>query len=87
MKATVAGAVLLLQITIEQVLAHRAGLCDGFPPLRTSLHLIWLWYRQQEQRFFKDGCKFIEELTPQWTPGTHARYHMVCSSRKGCIHW
>ena len=64
-------------VTIADAVSHRAGM----PGLRPSFlpvvaaHLFRDWHSA-----WRTGLAFIEDYSPEWTPGTQAQYHYVSFS-------
>ena len=64
-------------VTVEQAVSHRAGLCAGTPGLRVVARLLRTHRARGWHAMFDDGVAWIASLRPEWPPGTQAGYHHV----------
>lgn len=67
-------------VTVEQAISHRAGLCTSLPGPRTLVRLLYSFYARSWRAMGDAGVAWIATLCPQWPPGTYAQYHPVSFS-------
>ena len=77
-------------VTVEQAISHRAGLCTSLPGPRALVQFLHCFYTRGWRAMGDAGVAWIATLRPQWPPGTYAQYHpisfswIVCGIVHGC---
>ena len=65
------------EVTVEQAVSHRAGLCAGTPGPRVVARLLALHAAFGWRAMLDGGIAWVATLEPEWPPGTQAAYHHV----------
>ena len=64
-------------VTVEQAISHRAGLCTTVPGLRVALAMLYAFFSRGWRAKSDVGVAWVARLKPQWPPGSWAAYHPV----------